>query len=614
VDFVDFNQIPFFRAVLGPMENIKDPWAHLVIEAFDFYLSRNRDISGMLYHRIRMELDDLPRSIEREQLCSEECLWLFNTLSELCSEGCLPWEAPHLIEICLGRLVNQFPDAGHMISSDMMLLLEAVVTLVAILCSPDHGNRRNIITSSREHPCLLLNIRNPALLGNWFEDIPSDCHKSLVSLLFLVVYALISRRSYTLAVQYIAIITAEGDLPLYFSALTAVAPAIGADELSAIGRLLMGRTQELTSINVVSPSFFQDTALGAALGELLKTYDRHLGTSKDPDPDILAILLMLSKRVGSLQRWRLEQLDPEWKNPCLRLIARMVARLDISDEPGLSMELCSDYRIRNMIAALSLSRYTIRRRQNTEPLLLASFLQSRELAISSVALELYMETVVSYSYDFAASCYLPHGIHTVFNVMLPDHQLQAGWRVLDTFSNVFDDLPVKWRRTFAESFFTLSRQSRPRSQGDTQTSSQEWELWDIPTWKYFHTEEQESELTDSEFSGLDWMAMAWSLHLSQQSGRKTMGSGQGEEDRRGMNVPAMNGEFVLRALCKLLDAAPYYQVIPIIPQLCEFIQWFDDADLSEYRWMVSTRVKEAVRMHEELATYKFNKFYCIWYI
>ena len=182
-----------------------------------------------------------------------------------------------------------------------------------------------------------------------------------------------------------------------------------------------------------------------------------------------------------------------------------------------------------------------------------------------------------------------------------------GWQVLETFVNGFDNLPMEWRRRFAEGFFTLSRRLGPQSQGDAETYSPVMELEGILTWKYFHKAEQEPEFTDSEFSGLDWMAMAWSLHLWQQSDR--------EGRLRYLFAAGVNEEFVLSALCKLLDAAPYYQIIPIIPKLREFIQWFDDTDLPEYRLMISSRVKEAVRRHEEFeAFHRFDKFHCMLYI
>jgi hypothetical protein len=556
-----FSHIDIILDVLKRKESIKGSWVQLVTTVCDCYVN----------FPYAYEPSDLTRVVQRKGLHEAESLWLLRTLSELCSEGCLQREAPFLIEICLEILLDHPPRWSYRNLSSL-ILLEAVVTLAAISCSPDRDNRRNIIASSREHPWLLLNIRNPALFGNWFKDTRSNCHKSIISILFLVVYILINRGSYSLAAQYFAIITAKGDLPFHTSALTTVAPAIEDAGLPGIARLFVGQRQESTLVIVGSTFYEEDTVLE----KLLKSYDRHLGASENPNPSSFAILLVLSKHFDLSAIGRLERLNLELKNPWLRLVARAIARLDIPDGSVLPMELCSDHRIHNMIAALSLLRYTEGRGTlYTESLLLASFLQSREFAISSVALEYYMKTVISYHDPLSPSSHLSQGVHSVFNLMLPDHQLRMGWRVLETFVNGFDNLPVEWRRTFAESFFTLSRQSSPRPQGDTETNAPELELNGIITWKYFHKEEPESELSDSEFSGLDWMAMAWSLHLSQKS----------------RSVPRYNEEFVLRALRKLLDAASYHRIIPIIPKLREFIEWFGDTDLylSEYRRMIFTR-------------------------
>ena len=77
----------------------------------------------------------------------------------------------------------------------------------------------------------------------------------------------------------------------------------------------------------------------------------------------------------------------------------------------------------------------------------------------------------------------------------------------------------------------------------------------------------------------------------------------------------MNEEFVFRALSKLLDATPYYLIIPIVPKLREFVQWFDDAEFPEYCSMISAQVNESVRRHEEFQMlHRFRKFDCVWYI
>ena len=600
------------HGVLERMGNIKGPWSQLVIAVFDRHkrsLCRDWSVPKTI---IQTKPDTLTRVIRRNGLRNEEFLWLLSTLSELCSEGYLSPEAPYLIEICLEMLLNHFLARGYATSD--VSWLEAVVTLAAILCSPDSVNRRNILSSSREHPWLFLNVRNPALFGNWFEDTPSDCHKSLISLLFLVVYTLINRGSYALAFQYFAIITAKGVFSLYSSALISIAPTTRHDVLSTIVMMLVApQTQELAPGIHNSISQERRFAQSYTQEEIIKSYDCRLGASENPDPNFFAVLLVLSQNLSEYGS-PLQNLNLKLENPWLRLAARAVAPLDIPD--GLQMELFSDQRVYHMVAATFLLRYTeVRSNQYTVRLFLASFLHSRELAISSLALDYYMKTAISCAESSAPSYYLSQGVHSVFNLMLPDRQLRMGWRILETFVNGFDHLPMEWRQTFAEGFFTLSRQPRRRSQGETDTSSPERELKAILTWRFFHKVERESEFTDSEFSGLDWMAMAWSLHLSEQCGRVTKRFGQGEARSRDMTAQAINEEFVLGALCKLLDAAPYYQIFPIIPKLDEFIQWFDDPDLPEYRRMISTRVKEAVHRFEEFRVlHKFDRFQCMWYI
>jgi hypothetical protein len=598
------------RALLQRMESFNVPRAQVVGAVFDNLncsLWDNDDIE-----HLKQTESNLTNVTQKKELPREVSLWLLSTLSELRVEWWRPDREPFLIEMCLAILSNHaqtweddpYPDT---------VLLEAVITLAAMSCPPESDNRLHTLTSSREHPWLLQNVRNPALFANWFEDVPSDYHKQLISLLFLVTSAFICRGSYPLADQYLAVITANGDLPLYTSALSAVASAIGDNRLSATIRMLMvPQTQELTPTIRYSmlhgENIFQE--------ELLKNYDLQLGASENPDPNFLAIVFMLSKRISLDTIEGLKNVNLELKNPRLRLAARVVARLDIPDGQGLPMGSFYDHRINNVIAALVLLRYTQGTvTQFTEFLLLESFLESRELSISSTALGHYIQTAISYPSPPAPSYWLSAAASAAFNFILPDHLLWMGWEILDRFMDGFEVLSVEWRRTFAEGFFALSRRPLLKPRGGTESGTRESELEQILTWEYFHEEEQEREWTDSEFSGLDWMMMAWSLHLSRHSGKVTEGSGQGSATSRNLSGPAVNEEFVLRALCKLLDAAPPHQIIPIIPKLCEFVQWFDDIELPEYHRMISTRIKEAARMHEEFQTlHCFHKFHCTWYI
>ena len=259
--------------------------------------------------------------VQGKELQKEESLWLLSTLSELHSKGFLRRGAPHLIKICLEILLEPAPKWYYRTPDHV--LLEAVVTLAAISCSPSAASRRNIITSSREHPWLLLNIRNPALFANWFEDMPSDCHKSLISLLFLIVYALLNRGSYPLAVEYLMIIRAKGDLCLHTPALTAVAAVMDNSGLSAIGRMLVAQGQELTSIT--HGSICVSRLFAPAQEELLKNYDDRLEASENLEPNFFSIPLILSKHMSAPIARSLQKLNLKLKNPSMRLAARVVA-------------------------------------------------------------------------------------------------------------------------------------------------------------------------------------------------------------------------------------------------------------------------------------------------
>jgi len=591
------------RPLLHRMASSNVPWAQVVGAVFD-NLNCSLWYPNEIEH-LRQTESNLTNMTRRKALSREESLWLLRTLSEHRSQRWRPNREPFLIGICLAILLDysRKPDTA---------LLEAVVTLTAMSCSPEPADRLRILTSSREHPWFW-NIGKPALFANWFDDTPSDYHKQLISLLLLVIHALIGRAPSPLVVQYLAVITAKGDLPLYTAALTAIAPAMRDDRLSVISRMLVApQTQVSTSL---IQSFMPHKEF-ISQEELLQNYDLRLGTNENPDPNFLAIVFMLSKHVPSVTIEELRNVNLELKNPWLRLAARVIARLDIPDGPGLPIGPFYDYRVHNMVAALSLLRYTQGRViQYTEYLLLESFLESRELSISSVALKYYMKTTISYPSPPAPSYCLSAAASAAFNFILPDHLLWSGWTILGIFVDGFEALSVEWRRSFAEGFFTLSRRPLLEPRGDMEPITRESELEQILTWEYFHKEEQEREWTDSEFSGLDWMAMAWSLHLSQQSRRKIESSGQETAKSQNLSGPTVNEEFVLRALCKLLDAAPPYQLTPIIPKLWEFFQWFDDAELPEHRGMIPTRIREAVRMHEDFQKlHRFHKFHCIWYI
>jgi hypothetical protein len=471
------------RALLQRMEISSFPWPQAVVAVFDYInysLWDTRDIE-----HLRQAESNLTNVTRGKELSMKESLWLLSTLSEHRSDWERPEREPFLIGICLAILSGHAPHPA-------IELLEAVVTLAAMSCSPERANRLQALTSSREHLSSLMNIRNPTIFANWFEDTPPDYHAQLISLLFLVIHALIYLDSYPLAVQYLTVITAKGDLPLHISSLTTIAPVMEDSILSAISRMLVApQTQELTPL-IHSSMLHQELVFQ---DELLKNYDHQLGASENPNPSFFAILFMLSKHVPSVTIEELKGANLELKNPWLRFAARVIARLDIPDGAGVPIGSFYDHRLHNMIAALSLLRYTQGTiTQYTEFLLLESFLESRELSISSAALEYYMETAISYPGPPAPSYCLSAAVSAAFNLILPDHSLWMGWRILGIFLNGFETLSVEWRRSFVQGFFTLSRRPLLKPRGDMESMTRESEIEQILTWEYFHEEEQRTRV------------------------------------------------------------------------------------------------------------------------
>ena len=212
-----WRMIPFaaVRDILRRIEISNFSWAQVVVAVFDHRKS------GWLFDDwidIGQMSSNLTSVARRKAMPRGELFWLVSTLSELSGGPC--HGGRFLIEICLAILSNQTAYSDDDVLFYMLfldntdiMLLEAVVTLAAMSCSHSYtnANRLHILTRSRENPWLFLNARNPALFANWFEDVPSDYHKQLISLLFLVTYAFIRRRSYPLAVQYFTVITSNGD-------------------------------------------------------------------------------------------------------------------------------------------------------------------------------------------------------------------------------------------------------------------------------------------------------------------------------------------------------------------------------------------------------------------
>ena len=137
----DVRYMSTVRSFLQRMEISNVPWAQVVVAAFD-----HLNISG----RYRPDIEDLRQAesnlinvTRRMELPTEESLWLLSTLSEHRSDSRRPEREPFLIEICLA-ILSHYATKWHDGDYRDSALIEAVVTLVAMSCSPEDTNRPHI--------------------------------------------------------------------------------------------------------------------------------------------------------------------------------------------------------------------------------------------------------------------------------------------------------------------------------------------------------------------------------------------------------------------------------------------------------------------------------------
>ena len=517
---------------------------------------------------------EITEIIKQSEMNNEEFIWILDTLSE--------WsivfdDITDHIETGLAMVLARFSQWFTLSYEDGMIL-EAVVTFVALLFSNDQSYQRKILARSRQHPWLLPNIRNPALISRLLEGADSRYHKPIISLLLLVYSYLKSSGSGILAAQYLTVITAKGGLSLHLSSLVTVAPAMLASDLLRIMGFLVATQAGIAN------GVHQELDLDG----IFKVYDNQLGVGETPDPCFLATLLLVSEDLYPRQLEPFQ--DSKYRNPWLTLTGKVIAELDIPDGLSTVMESFSDHKVCNMIAAQVLLRYAQGMvTQYTEPLLLASFLQSNEVTISSLALEYYMRTVLSYDGPLPQPPhYLADAVQLVFNPDMPDDQLWMGWNILSILVEGRNKLTFKWWQAFARPFFTRLGRQLPRLRGDPKRNTPIDRLRKILTWQYFHESEHDVDYVDA--NGLDWMVAAWDVHLSRSgSGKQDSGPNGGEPHYS--NAFTINERFVLQALCALLDAVTASQIAPVLPQLCEFVQSLDSPGLDEYRTVIFSRVK-----------------------
>ena len=407
--------------------------------------------------------NELLSILRDNELHEDETMWLLSTLSGLHCDGLVRMKH-HVSKICLAILLHQAPKWNQITLPDIMLI-EAMITFAAISCSSNEIYQLKTFTNSHQHSWLLLNLRDPDLVTRTMDEIDDDRHEELISLLFLVIYALTLRGSKGLAELYLDIITARADFAFCASALSTIAPALGDDGFRAIRELLLAPQTQFLSPTAMSNNVSDFPQVRHSHQDLLNNYDLHLGASGSPDPKIAAILLLLFKG-GNIREIGH---DIALINPWLWCVANMLAFSGyIPHSHSMEIRSFRDCRVHNMFGALSLLQHASGLNIYDIPYpvcFLASFLEASNPAISCPVLYHYMEFV---HYNTSPpSCYFSGALHIVFNPILPSHHLPRGWGILYRFLHKFDyyNAQAQQRQIFAEAFFGLSRCHAPMQNG-----------------------------------------------------------------------------------------------------------------------------------------------------
>ena len=510
----------------------------------------------------------------------------------------------HVSKICLAILSHRVQKWYWKKTIDF-LLLNAVVSFSSICCSSNEAYQIKTLKNWHQYPWLFVNLRNTDLIRRIIEEADDSSRKELISLFLLVTYGLIQLDSRPLAELYLGVITATGDFALWASALAVSAPCLHlpwpyeSGLLAIIELLVVARTQFLASrAGTYTPEDMSD------FPQQFTKYGRLLEASETSDPNIAAILLLLSKGMPVREFLLFVQ--------TLRSVA---TSHDSPDGNSMDIRTCRDHRVHNMFGALSLLLCpygaTIYELHGQFPFL-SSFLEASDPAISCPVLHHYMEmfgTVIT-----PPPRRISDALRIVFNPILPGHHIPRGWIILNKFLHIFNDYPAQWRQIFAEAFFSQSRRALLKESREKGAPGSIQEVSNILTWQYFCEEEPEHKLSDGEFNGLDWMAMAWSLHLSQRFDTKVTVAAQEKKHPPSDEEHWLNEQFVLQVLCRLLEAAQYHSIIPVIPRLREFLGWFDESEHFSYKSEISVKIEEAVRDQEWKMLYNFEKLHCTWSI
>jgi hypothetical protein len=496
-------------------------------------------------------------------------LWLVDTISQFWLSGALHMHEPQgFIDICHSILFCFIREKrrGEIPQVKGILLLNAVVTLAAIVLLPKNDDSlESICTGQKDSPWLLSSLRSPELLERMVGSAHSkEVLHSANQLFFLLFLLFLRRNSFVLASQYFDIIVRDDSFSHWTSMLAKHALHMGGSEIILVIRLLMTeKTQRL--------QLYVDTAIdypvvhGTDIQDVLQRYDEQLEDSEDPDPAFLGAILSIDpKNIQNEEGVQPQLLKNSW---CV-LAAQAITKREISDQ---YFQFQADHTLPSLITAAVLRGcdwYDFAKGGGFR--FLASSLQFHEFRIVQKAFWNYI--VVMGDSALPPPEHLSNAVQIIFNHHLTLPELVEGWNILQKMLSQWELIQPKWQQAFARSFLPRTYRQLPQLREDLPIHTGLASLQRVFTWEYIQAMKDTPQIEDC--SGIDWFKKLSTITKESvkngEAPKLPLGAKKQDLETVTLSLPA--------ALEKLVLATPIEVLIPLVPEIKEFISEFGMAD------------------------------------
>lgn len=558
--------------------------------------------------------------IRKRNLERIELIWVLETLHRYCSNRPrwlgIARARGDLVAICRESLRSLIIDVEGLATPEGSLLADSAIILAAdaLLPLPPLRDRQwqPLLLERERRPWTLPSLRNTLFItrvveSSYSAEFDPVLLPSSQQFFFLLFLYLVRRESRVLATSYLDIIARNDRTALWTTSLATLTSTMTLPEVILVARLWMAPLEDRAALIREYNFEYTPTTERDYLIDLFTTYDAQLGDTHDLDPALLVALLSNgTPRYSSITGWIT-------KNPLKHSWWYLTALTIVGDAipDDRIPEVWNDFKTLNLIASKQLQRIYMRPACLSPPRelpIVASFLQSQEFIIALLSLKYYIDIMEPIARPGDANNptplprYLANSVRVIFNSKLSRQQLLQSWTVLKSFTEQWSNIPADWKCVFATAFWPLSHRPLPRLKYEPEDGALGNVLKGVITWDFVQAMEREPEF--AECNGFDWFVALWNLGRADGEHEDEDGrpGGKGQEGAP-WDAAVISGPLVLDALCKLLSATQDVLIIPLLPQIRDFIQQMDHDSTVVLRDPTLARL-------DDLRTLKYTRFSC----